>query len=124
MKKLLIGIGIQLGSSAVAIIIAAMLLPRFSLGLGGFLTAIVIFTITQSLLTGFVAKLASTHAPALAGFASLASTLLALIIANLPFGGIRIHGFLTWLLAALIVWAVTGLCAMLAPKYLLKVAGR
>jgi hypothetical protein len=124
MKKLLIGIGIQLGSSAVAIIIAAMLLSRFSLGLGGFLTAVVIFTIAQSLLTGFVAKLASTHVPALAGLASLASTLLALIIANLPFGGIRIHGFLTWLLAALIVWTITGLCAMLAPKYLLKVAGR
>ena len=124
MKKLLIGIGVQLGSSAVAIIIAAMLLPRFSLGLGGFLTAVVIFTIAQSLLTGFVAKLASTHVPAFARLASLASTLLALIIANLPFGGIRIHGFLTWILAALIVWAIAGLCAILAPKYLLKVAGR
>ncbi|SEE93443.1 4 TMS phage holin, superfamily IV [Arthrobacter alpinus] len=123
MKKLLIGVGVQLGSSAVAIIVAALLLPRFSLGIGGFLTAVVIFTIAQSLLAGAVARLASKHVPAFAGLASLVSTLLALIIANLPFGGIRIHGFVTWLLAALIVWVITGLCATLAPKYLLKNAG-
>ena len=49
MKKLLIGIGVQLGSSAVAIV-AALFLPGFSLGFGGFLTAVVVFTIAQSLL--------------------------------------------------------------------------
>lgn len=120
MKKLMIGIGVQLGSSAVAIIAAALFLPRFHLGLSGFLTAVIIFTVVQSLLNGFVARLATTHVPALSGLSSLVSTLLALIIANLPFGGIRIHGFLTWVFAALIVWVITGLCAVVVPKYLLK----
>lgn len=120
MRKLLVGIGIQLGSSAAAIILAALILPRFSLGLGGFITAIIVFTIAQSLLEGVVAKLANKYTPALAGAASLVSTWLALIIANLPFGGIRVHGFFTWILAALLVWAITGLCSVLAHKYVLE----
>lgn len=123
MKKLMIGIGIQLGSSAVAIILAALFLGnRFNLNFGGFITAVVVFTIAQSLLEGFVAKLAAKFAPALAGIASLVSTWLALIIASMPFGGIRIHGFFTWILAAVIIWAVTALCTILVPKYLLKAA--
>ncbi|AIY02396.1 hypothetical protein ART_2797 [Arthrobacter sp. PAMC 25486] len=120
MKQLMVGIGIQLGSSAVAIILAALLLHRFTLGFGGFITAVVVFTIAQSLLVGLISKLATKYAPALAGAATLVSTWLALLIASLPFGGIRIHGFLTWIWAALIVWAITALCAVLVPKYLIK----
>ncbi|WP_269937635.1 phage holin family protein [Arthrobacter sp. HY1533] len=120
MNNLMIGIGVQLGSSAVAIVLAAILLRGFGLNFGGFLTAVVVFTIAQSLLAGLVAKLAGKYAPALAGAASLVSTWLALIVATLPFGGIRIHGFFTWIWAALIIWGVTALCAVLVPKFLLK----
>ncbi|MEV8146088.1 phage holin family protein [Specibacter sp. NPDC078709] len=124
MKNLMIRIGVQLGSSAVAIILAALILHGFTLHVGGLLTAVVVFTIAQSLLEGFVSKLATKYTPALAGLASLVSTWLALIIASMPFGGIRIHGFFTWILAALVIWAVTGLCAVLVPKYVLKSATR
>lgn len=120
MKKLMINVGVQLGSSAVAILLAALILRRFSFGLGGFITAVVIFTIAQSVLVGIVAKLASKHTPALVWASSLISTWLALVIANIPWGGIRIHGFMTWVWATLIVWAVTALCAVAIPKYVLK----
>lgn len=120
MKKLMINIGIQLGGSAVAILLAALILRRFSLGLGGFITAVVIFTIAQSVLVGVVAKLATKYTPALVWAASLVSTWLALVISNIPLGGIRIHGFMTWIWATLIVWAVTALCAVVIPKYVLK----
>ncbi len=120
MRKLLIGIGVQLGSSAVAIILAALILPRFTLGFGGFITAIIVFTIAQSLLEGVVRQLANKYTPAWAGAASLVSTWFALVLANLPFGGIRIHGFLTWIFAAVLVWAITGLCAVVVAKYVTK----
>lgn len=120
MKNLMIRIGVQLGSSAIAIILAALILPRFSLHFGGLLAAVVVFTIAQSLLEGFVSKLVTKYTPAFAGLASLVSTWLALIIASMPFGGIRIHGFFTWIIAALVIWAITGLCAVLVPKYVLK----
>ena len=124
MKNLLIGIGVQLGSSAIAIMLAALILPRFSLHLGGLLTAVVVFTVAQSLLERIVAKLATKYTPTLAGLASLVSTWLALVIASMFFGGISIHGFFTWIIAALIVWAITGLCAVLVPKYVLKTAAK
>lgn len=124
MKNLLIGIGVQLGSSAVAIILAALILPSFSLRFGGLLTAVVVFTIAQSLLEKLVAKLATKYTPTLAGLASLVSTWLALVIASMPFGGIGIHGFFTWIIAALVIWAITGLCAVVVPKYVLKTAGK
>ncbi|MHA7306921.1 hypothetical protein ACX80E_17080 [Arthrobacter sp. TMN-49] len=120
MKKLLIGIGVQLGSSAVAIVLAALFLPGLHLRFSGFLTAVIVFTVAQSLLVGLVAKLATKYTPALAGAASLISTFLALVIADFGFGGININGFVTWIFATLIVWAVTALCAVLVPKYILK----
>lgn len=118
MRKLLIGVGLQFGSSAVAIVLAALILPRFSVGVGGFFTAIVVFTIAQSILEWVIAKLAHVYTPILAWAASLASTWLALLIANVPSGGIRINGFTTWIFAALIIWALTGLCLVLVHKYL------
>lgn len=120
MKKLMIGIGVQLGSSAAAILVAALVLSRFSLGLGGFITAVVIFTIAQSVLVGLVAKMATKYTPALVGLSSLVSTWLALVIATIPFGGIRIYGFSTWIWATLIIWGVTALCSVAIPKYILK----
>ena len=120
MKKLLIGMAVQLGSSAVAIVVANLFLSRFIVHFGGFLTAVVVFTIAQSLLVGVVAKLATKYTPTLAGMASLVSTWPALVIASVPFGGIKIHGFFTWILAALIIWAVTGLAAVLVSKFVLR----
>lgn len=124
MKNLLNGIGVQLGSSAVAIMLAALILPRFSLHLGGLVTAVVVFTVAQSVLERIVAKLATKYTPTLAGLASLVSTWLALVIASMFFGGISIHGFFTWIIAALVIWAITGLCAVLVPKYVLKSAAK
>lgn len=120
MKKLLVNVGIRLGSSAVALILAALILPRFTLGVGGLLTAVVVFTVAQSLLVGLVARLATKYVPTLAGAASLVPTWLALVLASMAFGGIRIHGFFTWILAALVIWAVTGICAVVAPRLIEK----
>lgn len=120
MKKLLIGIGVQLGSSAVAIIVAALILPGFQLRFSGFLTAVIVFTIAQSLLENLASRLGQKFAPAWVGLASLVSTFFALVIANLFRDGTSIRGFFTWILATVIVWGITALCGVLIPKYVLK----
>ena len=124
MRKLLIRGGVQLASSAVAILLADILLPKMSLNIGGFITAVVIFTLAQSVVERLVANIATKHVPTFAGLASVVSTWLALIMATIPFGGIRIGGFFTWIIAALIIWAVTASCALLVPKYVLKSEAR
>ncbi|WP_104090636.1 phage holin family protein [Arthrobacter sp. GMC3] len=124
MKTLLIRVGLQLGTSAVAIILAALILPGFHLRFSGFLTAVIIFTIVQSLATGIVEKIANKHAPVLSGAASLISTFLALLIANGFGGGTSIRTFTSWVLATLIVWAVTAAGAVFLPRLLLKGAAK
>ncbi|ALE07540.1 hypothetical protein AL755_22050 [Arthrobacter sp. ERGS1:01] len=123
MKNFLIGIGLHLGTSAVAIIVAALLLRDFRLHFLGFLMAVVVFTVAQALLSGLVTKLAQNHAPSIAGAASLISTFLALVIANL-FRGVEIHRFTTWIFATLIVWVVTAAGALLRPKIMGKVEAK
>lgn len=125
MKTFLYGILINLVTSAIALIVAAALLPGFHLGFRGFLTAVVVFTVAQALLSGLVASLAQKHAPAITGAAALISTFLSLVITNLFGGGTHIRGFFTWILATVIVWAVTAVCVMLAPRVLARIdAGR
>ncbi|MGA7205148.1 MAG: hypothetical protein WBX27_11015 [Specibacter sp.] len=120
MKNFLIGIGLHLGASAVAIIVAALILPGFRLHFFGFITAVVVFTVAQGLLAGLISKLTQKHAPSIAGAAALISTFLALVLANLFGGGTVIHGFFTWILATVIVWAVTAAGALVRPKIMAK----
>jgi len=103
MKNLLIRIGLHLGTSAVALILAALILPGFHLRFSGFLTAVIVFTIMQSLATGILAKVAKRHVPALSSAATLVSTLLALVIANGFAGGTSVRTFTSWVLATVVV---------------------
>lgn len=49
------------------------------------------------------------------------STLIALIVVVLiPAGGIRVSGFVTWILAAVIVWVVTAMATLFLPMIFVK----
>lgn len=120
MKNYLIRIGVQLGTSAVAIILAALILPGFHLRFSGFLTAVIVFTIVQSLATGIVGRMAEKHIPTISAAASLISTFLALLIANSFGGGTSIRTFVAWVLATVIVWAATAAGTVFLPRLLLK----
>ena len=57
----------------------------------------------------------------LTGGIGIVSTLVALIVVVLlPIGGLRITDAVGWIVGAVIVWIVTGLCTLLLPKIFLK----
>lgn len=120
MVRFLIRIAISLGTVAVALLVCFWTLPDFDLSLSGFLTAVVVFTIAQALLSPLIFNLARRHADAILGGIGLISTFLALLIASLFPGGLHITGILTWILATLIVWIITALGAWLLPLIFLK----
>ena len=124
--RFLIRAGISFGSAALGLLVAALLVPGMRLSLSGFLVAVVVFAVAQSLLAPFIVNLARKHAPALLGGIGLVSTFVALLIASFFPGGLRISGISTWITATLVVWIVTALGAWLLPIALLKrrVAGR
>jgi hypothetical protein len=95
-------------------------LDDMELDVGGFILALVIFTIAFALLQPFlVVQLRGAGSAALGGVALLA-TLASLIITDLLSDGFTIDGGVTWLLAAVIVWAASVIATFILPFLGLK----
>jgi len=122
--RFLIRAAIFIGSAALGLIVADLILPGFTLHWNdwwGFVLAVLIFAVLQSVLAPWILKLARRHAPALLGGIGLVSTFVALLIAVLlPAAGIGIDGPVAWIVGTLIVWLVTALATWLLPGVFLK----
>lgn len=109
MIRFLLRTAINLVDALLALLLAAWLIDGFHLSAGGLLTAVAVFTVAQAILSPFVFNMARQYASAVLGGIGIVSTLLALWIASLFPGGIRIEGMVAWLVAPLLVWIVTAL---------------
>ena len=109
MIRFLLNVVSHLVSAAIALLIAGWILSQWvTLHLGGFIVAVAVFALAQSILAPFVFNMARRYASALLGGIGLVSTFLALWVATLFTGGIEITG-LGWVLAPLVIWIVTAL---------------
>ena len=120
MLRFLIRLAIYLGTAALALLVTSWILPGFGLSLSGFLVAVAVFALAQSILTPFIVNMARKYAPAVLGGIGLVSTFVALLLASLFPGGITLSGIDTWVLASLIVWLITALGGWLLPLLLLR----
>lgn len=125
MVLFLIRAAIFLGSAAIGLIVADLVLPGFTIEWRnpfGFLLAIVIFAVLQSVLSPWLARVAQRNAPALLGGIGIVSTFVALVIvAIIPGAGLTIGTpWWTWLIAPVIVWLFTALATWLLPMIFLK----
>ena len=120
MIRFLLRIAVFLGSSAIGLLVASLLVSGMTLRPLGFLTAVVIFTIAQGILSRFFLKMASRYASAFLGGIGLLSTLAALILASLFSSGISIRGIGSWIAATVIVWLVTAIATVVLPMLVLK----
>ena len=111
-------------SAAVGLIAADLLLPGFHIDWSdwwGFLLAVVIFAVIQSVLTPWVLKITRRHAPALLGGIGIIATFVAiLVVVLIPRAGLTISEPLAWFLAPVIVWIVTALATWLLPPLFIK----
>lgn len=122
MIRLLIRLAISLIANAVGLIVAASVLDDVELTTSGFLIAVAIFTLVYALAQPFLTQLAVTSVPALRGGVALIATLISLVITAWLTDGLTITGFTTWILAALIVWLVSLVGALLLPLVMVKKA--
>lgn len=117
----LIRVAIFLGSSAVGLWVTSLLVDGFHLSVGGFVTAVVVFTVVQAVLTPFIATMARKYASAFLGGVGLVSTYVALLVATLVSGGLVITGGIgTWIASVVLVWLVTALATWLLPMVFLR----
>ncbi|WFR73653.1 phage holin family protein [Prescottella defluvii] len=119
MIRFLIRSAVFLGSAAIGILAAVWLVSGVSVTASGFITAVVLFAVAQSVLSPFILKVATRNAPAFVGGIGLVSTFVALVIAS-AFGGLSISGWSTWILATIVVWLVTALATVLLPMLLIR----
>lgn len=121
MAKLLIRGAIFLASAALGLLAASWLLEDdFRLSASGFVLAVVIFAVAQSVLAPFIAKMAARFAPAFLGGIGLVSTFVALLIASLVGGGLAISGVRTWIMGTAVVWLVTAIATLVLPLAVLR----
>jgi hypothetical protein len=116
---------IFLASAAVGLIVADLVLPGFVIDWGsplGFILAIVIFAVLQSVLAPWLARVAQRNAPALLGGIGIVSTFVALVVVVLiPRAGLTIGApWWTWIIAPVIVWLVTALATLFLPMLFFK----
>lgn len=121
---------IFLASAAIGLIVADLILEGFVIewrNWWGFVLAIVIFAVLQSILAPWLARVAKRNAPAFLGGIGIVSTFVALVVVVLiPGAGLRIEDLVSWILAPVVVWLVTALATLLLPMIFIKkkVAGR
>ena len=121
MVVFLIRVAIFLGSSALGLWVTSLLVDGFHLTVGGFLVAVVVFTVAQAILSPFIAKMANRYASAFLGGVGLVSTFVALLLATLLSGGLDITGGVTtWIASVVLVWLITALATLLLPLLFLR----
>lgn len=121
MIRLLVRAVVFLASAAVGLVVATLLLDDVNVTVGGFLFAVVLFAIIQSVISPFLAKVTARNASALLGGVGLLATFVALLATTLLGDSLTIDGGVsTWIAATVIVWLVTALATLLLPFLLLK----
>lgn len=103
-RKWLIRAGLALAANAVALLIAAAVLPKFEVsGFWSFILAVVIFTLA----TVGVKALLGRFTKVGTWLAGIITTWVALLLTDILSRGVDVEGIFTWIFAVLIIWVAT-----------------
>ena len=124
MSQILLRAVVLLGSWAIGLLVAAWVVPDVSLWLSGFIVAVLLFSVAQTILSLFISRLPRAYASLLLGGTGLALTLVALILASVLTHGLTIRGVASWFATTIVVWLVTTIGAISLPEVLVRDAAR
>lgn len=120
MIRILARTALVLLSNALGLFVASLVLEDVTIDGFAFVIAVGLFTLTAILFEPLLRQTALKNAPALLGSSALVSTLVSLIVTALVSDGLHISGLTTWILAAVIVWAVSLAGQLLLPLVIFK----
>ncbi len=120
MINLLIRIAVFLAEAAIGVFVASLIVPGFQLAPGGFVVAVIVFAVVQTLVAMAAGALSKKYAPGLLVGVGLISTLISLFVASRFDGGISISGVWAWVLGTLVVWIVNAIASWALRTFLLK----
>jgi hypothetical protein len=120
MMQILLRALLLLASWATGLLLATWIVPGVSSSIPGFIVAIVVFAVTQAILSLSILKLPHRYASLLLGATGLALTIVALILASTLTHGLIIEGMESWLATIVVVWLVTTIGAITLPELLIR----
>lgn len=117
MTRFLVSIAAYLLANAIGLGVAAVLLPGFTINFLGFVVAVAIFSLIQSVLGPLITRIARNSFPQLMGGIALVTIFIGLFITELLIDGMQIGGIANWLAATLLVWIGSLIASVLLPMY-------
>jgi hypothetical protein len=117
-RRILLRAVLLLVSWAIGLFVVAWIVPGVSLSVPSFIVAVVVFAVTQTILSLSILKLPHQYASVLLGGTGLALTVVALILASVLTHGVTIDGTASWLATTVVVWLVTTIGAITLPELL------
>ncbi len=120
MIRFIVRTAIALAANAVGLLVAAALLDGVQLDAGGFIMAVVVFTVVYALMLPFLANQFRRRDSSAIGGVALIASLVGLIVTDIIADGLSIDGLGAWIGAAVLVWAGALLAAFILPYLGLK----
>jgi len=120
MVRFLAQTALSLLANALALVVASILLTGFSINGLAFVVAVCIFTASTVILEPLITKIALQNAPYLLGGIALVTTFVGLLVTTLTTDGLSITGFVTWVIATVIIWVATIFASLVLPRFLFK----
>ena len=115
MIRFIIRTAIALVANAVGLLVAAAVFDGVKLSAGGFLVAVVVFTVVYALMQPFLESQLRRRGSAAIGGVALIASLIGLIVTDIVSDGLSISGLSAWIGAAVVVWAGALLAAFILP---------
>ncbi len=120
MSRRIMSILALLAGNAVGLLLAAALLPGFSIQPLSLIFVVIVFTLVQVVAEPLITKVGEKNVPALKGGVALVVTFLGLLITELVTSGLTIGGISNLLAATLLVWLGAVIAGVLLPIYVFK----
>ena len=120
MLRLLASTCLYVLGNAIGILVAAKMLPGFSIDLWSTIVVAIVFTVIVVVMTPLLVKISIKHVPQMSGGVALVAILVGLIGTNMLSDGLTITGMSTWILAPLIIWIVSLIAGLVLPFFLFK----
>ena len=120
MIRFIVRTGIALAANAVGLLVAAAVLEGVQLDAGGFIVAVIVFTISYALMLPFLANQLQRRGSSAIGGVALIAALVGLVVTDVVTDGLSINGLGAWVGATVLVWAGALLAAFILPYLGLK----
>lgn len=120
MVRFLASSALYLLANAVGLLVAALVVPGFTVRPIGFVVSVLFLSAVEIILGPFVLKMSLTYLPAVRGGVALVTTFIGLLLTSWLTDGLTITGLTAWLVAPFVVWVAVLLAAILLPMVLFK----